>query len=165
MSFLKVNNRWLIHKLNEINWQTFTLNTNISAKNHTSLLQNSKKDQIKKCFKVMKVEHIHTHINGRHEMDKKSNFGLNLQKWVCLRNTKFWSLHILSPLKNTNPSPLPWNTYYYVDIFTIFDCKQTNMVVSCFLTYLNPYEFSKLWVQAHTTGSEKRSAVKGFIKL
>jgi len=77
----------------------------------------------------MKLEHIHTHINGHHGMDKKSNFELNLQKWVCLRNTKFWALHILSTLKNKNPLPFPWNTYYYVDIFTIFHCKQTNMVV------------------------------------
>ena len=88
-----------------------------------------KKRSDKKGFKVIEVEHIHTHTNGCHGMDKKSNFGLNLQKWVCLRNTKFLALHILSPLKNTNPLPLPWNTYYYVVIFTIFHCKQTNMVV------------------------------------
>jgi hypothetical protein len=29
---------------------------------------------------------IHIDITGCHGMDKKSNFELNLQKWVCLRN-------------------------------------------------------------------------------
>lgn len=72
---------------------------------------------------------IHRGIAGCHGMDKKSNFELNLQKWVCLRNLKFQSLHIPSQLKNINPLTFPWNTHYYAGVFKIFDCKQSSMTL------------------------------------
>lgn len=55
---------------------------------------------------------IHIHTSGYNGMLKKSNFELNLQKWVCHRNPKFQVLHILSQLKNINPLIFPWNTHY-----------------------------------------------------
>jgi len=62
MSFQKLNSTWLIYKLNEINWQTFTLNTNIPAKKHSSLLQNSKKRSNKKVFQSNEVgTYTYTH--------------------------------------------------------------------------------------------------------
>lgn len=72
---------------------------------------------------------IDTDTASCHGMDNKSNFELNLQKWVCLGNSKFQFLHIPSQLKNIIPLTFPWNTHYYAGIFTIFDCKQRSMAL------------------------------------
>jgi hypothetical protein len=40
-------------------------------------------------LKGLNQEKIHIHTLGYNGMVKKSNFELNLQKWVCHRNSKF----------------------------------------------------------------------------
>lgn len=60
---------------------------------------------------------------------RSPTFELNLQKWVCLWNSKFYFLHIPQQTKNWNPLTFAWNTHYYAGIFTIFSCKQSSMAL------------------------------------